>query len=207
MTVLIVAIAVLVAQIPDRFFGGEYAERFSRIWTVPDIENRPIEPLQPGIAPQALPPFLEKLDAFSSVRIRSTYAAWQRISTSTTTVLFGSGFGSEYSFFYWSNAYNNWNKYDVKQPDTLTNYFALTGGVVWSCVIILMLLYKLTRIGISTLAKQPHIIGPLFVIAYSVEQFLSFVPNSPLFWLLLGALSAKPISELNVTSPAIERSN
>ncbi|MEQ9667164.1 hypothetical protein [Coleofasciculus sp. G2-EDA-02] len=101
-------------------------------------------------------------------------------------LLIGAGFGSTYELEYFSPYLQSRQSYILLQPDVVFNYFLMHSGFPAAFLVILFLLYRIlmlySKLGNSSLHQDIY----LFLITYSLDMSLSFVPNNPLFWILLG---------------------
>jgi hypothetical protein len=188
-TVLIYASNRLIAESPT------FGERASRTMS-----------LVGKILPKAIQPEIKAIDAKSnkttapdqafSGRLGQAKAVYTSVKDGRGTLLFGSGFGGEYLWTYYSTYLGDQQYYTLHQTDLMTPYFLLTGGAVFAVSITLLFAWKMVIV--ATLATAASKLGILFVIGFGATMFFGFQPNAPLFWMLLAAFSRQrslPISE------------
>lgn len=199
----IVMVGTITKNILPNITVFERSERMAGVFDTVEkwvsASNSPITTLEPpsGIAgssvkcdskvPNASPETrMSSSDAFLSGRLSQAAAVMTTVNKTWLTTLIGPGFGSTYTWSYFSDNLCAMQVYTFSQADTAIVYFLLTGGVVFA--VLLPLLIGLRVFGIFTdVSSGLTSIGALFVIGFAIDMFFSLQPNAPLFWMLLGA--------------------
>lgn len=127
------------------------------------------------------------LDYYTSARMAELVGSFGSISHNAVTLAVGRGFGSDYFWTAYSRNLDKQVSARLHQPDFLPTYFLLTGGIFFSLAISSLLAWGLIGLFARATLRQVAV-GSLFVLGFSIDNLLSFQPNSPLFWIMLGAL-------------------
>lgn len=133
------------------------------------------------------PDIQEIMEHVSTNRLSQALAVFKAVNVSTPSLLLGLGFGSEYSWDYYSTYEKAWQHYVFHQTDMMAPYFLLTGGILFAVLVPVLIVWRMARVYLNMVPELK--LGGLFVLGFGATMFFGFQPNVPLFWLLLGALS------------------
>lgn len=140
---------------------------------------------------EAKPHEMTALDRFSSGRVSQLWGVLDEIDGSISTIIFGGGFGSSFTWSYWSDNLDALQQSRQFQVDFMPLWFLLTGGITFAIAIPSIIAWRLIQI-YGTASSAGLGVGALFALGFSIDALLSFQPNAPLFWLFLGAFSLPP---------------
>ncbi|WP_331831140.1 hypothetical protein [Aurantimonas sp. E1-2-R+4] len=101
-----------------------------------------------------------------------------------------------------SRSSNTEQVYKMHQAEFMPAHFLLTGGVLFTIIIMSLMLWQLIKIFFAVCVGY-RTLGMLFVIGFAFNMFLAFQPNTPLFWMLLAAFGkAYPLRRRRVSPSA-----
>lgn len=129
----------------------------------------------------------------TSGRNREFFAVLDTLDGSVAKWLFGAGFGATYEWTYYSWVMHKMTTVTHNQPDMVPSYFLMTGGIVFAIALIALIIWRVLQVAIfATSDRRIEVMVPaLFVFGWAVDNFWSFAPNTGLFWLMLGFLTAQ----------------
>lgn len=128
----------------------------------------------------------EGLTYLSSARDTEFQGVRETLAAQPGGWLWGGGFGATYVNEYYSHFLESWQVSDRFQPDVILFYYLLTSGLPLALLIVGLVALRFWRIVHHTFVTGRNREVVFFLVAYFMDMVLSYQPNDPLFWLLLG---------------------
>jgi hypothetical protein len=191
-----VALVVFVATGIGVSYSGKIAREVANIEIVTDRADRMVAavsgrgatfvpPAEGDILPY--PEHLAQFETLSSGRVSLVYGGLDAVDDAWTSMLFGNGFGSAFIWRYWSDNLKGWQVHEMHQTDIAPLWFLITSGWPITLAIMLALGWRIGQAFIYA-TRGPASVALLMVLGMSAGMLLSFTPNNPIFWLLLGTV-------------------
>lgn len=129
-------------------------------------------------------------DRITSARWTQMTGVFDAIRGSPLTLLLG-GFGHEAKWVYYSRVEHRIQTNAAHQVDPMPGYLLLTGGFIFAVAIMALIAWKM----LIAVSKGGATLGRLFLLGFGATMLLSMQPNTPLFWIMLGAFGQNTVQK------------